>query len=71
MNYNYMCQGCISKGAGEGQFPPPPVLADQLTLFSLGGADYARHITTGPTRFFGDAVSLCIIQGGRVCNLML
>ena len=29
----------------------PQILADQLTLSQPGGADYARHITTGTRRF--------------------
>ena len=31
-----------------GHVPPPQVLGYQLTLFGPRGADYARHITTGP-----------------------
>ena len=38
------------EGAG-GQFPAP-FLADQLTLFQPGGADYAHHITTSPPDFW-------------------
>jgi hypothetical protein len=33
-------------------------LGYQLTLFRPRGADYARHITTGPPIFFDDAASL-------------
>ena len=32
-----------------GLWPPPPyILADRLTLFKTGGADYAHHYTTCP-----------------------
>ena len=31
---------------------PPQVLGYQLTLFRPRGADYARHITTGPPSFW-------------------
>ena len=33
----------------------------QLTLFEPRGADYARHITTGPPIFWDDAASLKLI----------
>ena len=47
-----------SKGAGGGAIAPLHFLADQLTLFQLaGGADYARHITTGPSPIFLDHVA--------------
>ena len=29
----------------------PQILADQLTLYQPGGADYAHHITTGTSGF--------------------
>ena len=32
--------------------PPPPILADQLTLFQPEGADYASHSTTCPPWIF-------------------
>jgi hypothetical protein len=42
-----------------GHVPPPPqVLGYQLTLLGPRGTDYARHITTGPPIFLGDAASL-------------
>ena len=34
----------------------------QLTLFGPKGADYARHITTGPPMFLDDAASLLIYR---------
>ena len=36
----------------------PQFLADQLTLFQLGGADYAHHITTGTSNFLHLPASL-------------
>ena len=38
------------------------VLGYQLTLFGPRGADYARHITTGPPIFLHDGASLLGIQ---------
>ena len=35
-------------GGGGGGHVPPQVLEYHLTLFGPRGADYARHITTGP-----------------------
>ena len=32
----------------------PQILADQLTLYQPGGADYAHHITTGSTPELSD-----------------
>ena len=43
---------------GGGGMCPPQVLGYQLTLFGPSGADYARHITTGPFVFLDDAASL-------------
>ena len=40
-------------GEGQGGHVPPQVLGYQLTLFGPRGADYARHITTGPPHLFG------------------
>ena len=37
---------------------PSQVLRYQLTLFGPRGADYARHITTGPPIILDDAVSM-------------
>ena len=34
------------------------VLGYQLTLFGPRGADYARHITTGPSIFLDDAAGV-------------
>ena len=37
-----------SRGVGAGGprgHPPVPILADQIALFQLGGADYGHHIT--------------------------
>ena len=39
-------------GGGRGACAPPQVLGYQLTLFGPRGADYARHITTGPPSFW-------------------
>ena len=39
----------------------PQVLGYQFTLFGPRGADYARHITTGPPIFLDDAAPLHII----------
>ena len=52
---------------GRGGTCPPQVLGYQLTLFGPRGADYARHITTGPPIFLDDAASLTrvVIQGRR------
>ena len=36
----------------------PQVLGYQLTLLGSRGADYARHITTGPPIFLDNAASL-------------
>ena len=47
---------------GPGGHVPPQVLGYQLTLFKLRGADYARHITTGPPIILDDAASLCGIR---------
>ena len=52
-------------GGGQGRHVPPQVLGYQLTLFGPRGADYARHITTGPPIFLDDAASLKCIQGRR------
>ena len=39
-------QGRWNLGPGGLTPPPPQILADQFTLFQLGGgADYAHHIT--------------------------
>ena len=40
---------------GQGGHVPPQNLGYQLTLFGPRGADYARHITTGPPIFLDDA----------------
>ena len=45
-------------GGGAGGHVPPQNLGYQLTLFGPRGADYARHITTGPPIFLNDAASL-------------
>ena len=45
-------------GEAGGGHVPPQVLRYQLTLFGPRGADYARHITTGPPIFLDDAASL-------------
>jgi hypothetical protein len=39
-------------GGAGGARAPPQVLGYQLTLFGPRGADYARHITTGPPSFW-------------------
>ena len=44
-----LIQWCSSRGAGGGH--PPLNLADQLTLFKPGGADYTPHTTTSPSGF--------------------
>ena len=36
----------------QGRRKGPHFLADQLTLFQPGGADYAHHITTGSPYFW-------------------
>ena len=67
---------------GRGGHVPPQVLGYQLTLFGprgqimlaillLGassnmGADYARHITTGPPIFLDDAASLHYIYVHKI-----
>ena len=43
---------------GPGGHVPPQVLGYKLTLFGPRGADYARHITTGPPIFLDNAASL-------------
>ena len=45
-------------GPGAGGACAPQVLRYQLTLCGPRGADYARHITTGPPIFLNDAASL-------------
>ena len=42
----------------QGGHVPPQVLGYQLTLFEPRGADYARHITTGPLIFLDNAAPL-------------
>ena len=44
------CRGVASGGAG-GATAPPRNLADQLTLFEPGGADFATHTTASPPGF--------------------
>ena len=46
---------------GQGGHVPPQVLGYQLTLFGPRGADYARHITTGPPIFLDNAASLNLV----------
>ena len=38
-------------GRGRGSAPPPWNLADQLTLFEPGWADFAPHTTASPPGF--------------------
>ena len=45
------------------------VLGYQLTLFGPRGADYARHITTGPPIFMDDAASLITTLSNFILNL--
>ena len=44
-------QGWRDRGPGGQGLPPwyRWISADQLTLYQLGGADYAPHISTRPT----------------------
>ena len=45
-----MLQGCRPRGM-PGVPWHPQILADQLTLSQIGGADYAHHIITGTPGF--------------------
>ena len=49
----------------------PQILADQLTLFQLGRTDYARQITTRPSRFSHLPPSLLLIFSQNVYILTL
>ena len=51
---------------GQGGHVPPQVLGYRLTLFGPRGADYARHITTGPPMLLEDAASLLIATNARL-----
>ena len=41
--------------------PGPPTFGISVNPIWTKGADYARHITTGPTIFLDNAVSLVIV----------
>ena len=41
----------LGSGGGGAIAPPPQILADHLTLFQPGEADFTNHITTSPSRF--------------------
>ena len=47
-----ICRDAGGGGGAVGHVPTPQVLGYQLTLFGPRGADYARHITTGPPPSF-------------------
>ena len=50
----------------------PQILADQLTLPQLGGADYAHHITTGTPGISNLATSLHgITRPTKIINYLL
>ena len=56
-------QGWRDRGPGGQGLPPwyRWISADQLTLSQLGGADYAPHISTRPSRFSNLPPSLNVI----------
>ena len=45
------CTNCykLNRGVARGGQEPPRNLADQLTLFKPGGADYTPHTTASPS----------------------
>jgi hypothetical protein len=47
-------------GGHGGHVPPPKILGCHYPLFGPRGADYARHITTGPPIILDDAASLVL-----------
>ena len=64
-------QGCRSWGcqAVGGTLQHPKILTDQLTLFKLGGVDYAHNITTCPNKFSYLPAALqcacCVLMSGQ------
>ena len=51
-------QGRRNWGGGQGDAPPPKMLADSVTLSQPGGSDYAHQITTRLPRFSNLPTSL-------------
>ena len=45
-------QWCRNRGGQGGHWPPPQYLADQLTLFQPGRADYPHLFLVAPPMFF-------------------
>ena len=53
----------LGRAGGHGALLTPQFLADQLTLFEPGGADYSNHITTAPPPGFWTVQRLCVLNG--------
>ena len=62
-----MFQWCRNWGAGGPLAPPPQYLADQLTLFQPGWADYAHHYHWPPPKVFHLPASVFL----QKCNQVL